>query len=139
MSFSEFLIVIIIFIIFIKPEDLPFIVRSMKKIMDFIINLKKEILQNGEDVIKEIESTITTTKENLTLKQPLKQLNNTKHKKQSPNHQKKNYLKENSSQNLKQINHYLKKISKYNVVYNGDYNLNDIKKFYLELKDKLKK
>lgn len=44
MSFSEIIIVIIVAIIIIKPEDLPYIIRQIKKIRRFFYNIKDEFL-----------------------------------------------------------------------------------------------
>lgn len=44
MSISEFIIVIIVAIIIIKPEDLPYIIKQIKKLRRFFYNIKDEFL-----------------------------------------------------------------------------------------------
>ncbi len=44
MSISELIIVIIVAIIIIKPEDLPYIIKQIKKLRRFFYNIKDEFL-----------------------------------------------------------------------------------------------
>ncbi len=49
MSFSEILLVLVVALLVMKPEDMPEIIRSYKKISSYFYKVKKEILSLFED------------------------------------------------------------------------------------------
>ncbi len=63
MSISEFFVVIIVAFILIKPEDLPYIIKQIKKVRRFFSNIKNDVTSSfdknlfNEDDELEIEQT----------------------------------------------------------------------------------
>ncbi len=52
-SFAELLLIVIVAVIFIKPGDLPVIIRAISKAMSSIRSLSNEVKQAFDDVARE--------------------------------------------------------------------------------------
>lgn len=93
MSFSELIIILIVIVLVIKPEDLPSIFKQIRKFRSYFTDTKNEILS---------QMNISLDGNEL-------------------------------GQNQDEINDYLKKISDMGSHYNGEYDLDKIRKHYENL------
>ncbi len=98
LSFSEILLILLIAVLILKPEDLPTIMR-------YFLKLKKYVLEIG-DYFKKTLSEIE-----------------------------KNTLNKDE---ISQINDYVKKINELGLIYDGEYNVDELRKYYLSAVKKIK-
>jgi Sec-independent protein translocase protein TatA len=102
LSFGEILLILLVAILILKPEDL-------QSIMKYFLKLKKQILEIKEyfgKVFREIEE---------------KTLN-----------------KDLNKDEINEMNSYVKKIQELGLTYDGEYNTEDLRKYYLSAIKKIK-
>ena len=51
MSFGEFLVILLVIVILLKPEDVPYIVKEFKKLMNSFNKVKSSILDLDSDLV----------------------------------------------------------------------------------------
>lgn len=90
MGISEIIVIILVAIILVKPEDIPKLAKKLKQARSYFTDIKSEIISQidlGED-------------------------------------------QKFAEQDQDKINYYLEKIASYGETYDGEYDLNQIKKRY---------
>ena len=109
MSLFELLLIVIISLLVMKPEDIPKILAKIRQIKSFISDTKQEIMSHI-DPDMDIDGSLKTSKS-----------------------------EEHLEHEMEQMNFYLQKIANLDSEYDGEYSLSLIKKHYHKLvKDKMK-
>ena len=109
MSLFELLLIVIISLLVMKPEDIPKILAKIRQIKFFILNTKQEIMSHI-DPDMDIDGSLKTSES-----------------------------EEHLEHEMEQMNFYLQKIANLDSEYDGEYSLSLIKKHYHKLvKDKMK-
>lgn len=103
LSFSEILLILLVAILVLKPEDIPSIMKYFLKLKKQVFGIKEYFL----NVFREIEGKALGT--------------------------------ELKVDEINEINEYVKKIHELGLRYDGEYKIEDVRRYYLSVVEKIKK